>query len=387
MPPYAPTACRLIELSKQTELMHFLILCRVIDNLGDAGFCTRLALELHKRGHLVDLICDQPSVILRLATFQGLRGLSVLSMEDYRGRIASQSIQKVMPTATLEPFGTSSEQTSTRTLNDEMKEAYPDQPWLIIDYLSAENWTKSFHLTQSICPKSGHVSTYFYPGFEEGTGGVIHSDLPTFKGLQAEEDQSNDQFKEIFVFSYPSAPLHELDACLTEGQHLTIAGDDATPTSPKGRKANFCSLPDFDDLLQNFDFLFVRGEDSFVRAQLAGKPFVWNIYATEDGAHKDKLLTFFRLYRQGLSDEAAGALLSLWWAWNDLGEINTHEIVRFNGCQDNLALAWGAVQQVAPELRLHALNWKHKLLTGPELVSEILTWTSKQSLRTLNNSI
>ncbi|MDH4394703.1 MAG: elongation factor P maturation arginine rhamnosyltransferase EarP [Limnobacter sp.] len=371
--------------------MHFLILCRVIDNLGDAGFCTRLALQLHKLGHRVEVVCDKPSVIQRLANIENLQGLTLVDMGHFERSIFERSISDeqnsvggprlvVRPNFILEPFGTSSEQTSTATLNDKIKNIYPELPWLVIDYLSAQEWTKSFHLTQSTCPRTGHVSSYFYPGFGEGTGGVIHSDLRDLQNASKTEARSNGEFEKLFVFSYPAVPLQELDACLTEGQSLTTAGDEATPLSAKSQRADFCSLPDFDDLLQNFDFLFVRGEDSFVRAQLAGKPFVWNIYATEDGAEKEKLLAFFSLYRAGLSDEAAGALLSLWWLWNELGEMNDNVMADLPMHHNNLADAWKAVQQVAPELQLHAKHWKQKLLNGPELVGEILTWAARQSL-------
>ena len=43
--------------------------------------------------------------------------------------------------------------------------------------------------------------------------------------------------------------------------------------------------PDYDHLLWACDLNFVRGEDSFVRAQWAGRPFVWQIYPQHDGAH------------------------------------------------------------------------------------------------------
>lgn len=384
-------------------MMRFLIICRVIDNLGDAGFCTRLALELHGRGHPVDLVCDKPSVIEQLVSLDDRRGLNLLNTCDLERRITRGEDLTPSPTVILEPFGTSSEQTSSAELNELIKKRWGHLPWLVIDYLSAETWTKSFHLSNSICPRTGHVSTYFYPGFLEGTGGLIYSDLPEMPPIKPPELRPAEYFEKIFVFSYPFAPLRELDECLTDQQALTIAGDEATPPSTRAVRAPFCELKDFDKLLQSFDFLFVRGEDSFVRAQLAGKPFVWNIYPTEDDAHVDKLLAFFRVYRQGLSDKAAGALLSLWWFWNNLGETalevpnassmklkierhnepdiepTTESTFKRPEVPKNLAEAWTAVQSVSDELKRHALEWKLKRINGPELVSEILTWASRQS--------
>ena len=42
----------------------------------------------------------------------------------------------------------------------------------------------------------------------------------------------------------------------------------------------------YDQLLWSCDLNIVRGEDSFVRAQPAGKPMVWHIYPQEDAAHE-----------------------------------------------------------------------------------------------------
>ncbi len=38
--------------------------------------------------------------------------------------------------------------------------------------------------------------------------------------------------------------------------------------------------------------LIIRGEDSFARAQLAGKPFIWNIYPQTEDTHIHKLTAF-----------------------------------------------------------------------------------------------
>lgn len=48
----------------------------------------------------------------------------------------------------------------------------------------------------------------------------------------------------------------------------------------------------YDQLLADCDLNFVRGEDSLVRALLAGRAFVWQIYPQADGAHVAKLDAF-----------------------------------------------------------------------------------------------
>ncbi len=46
---------------------------------------------------------------------------------------------------------------------------------------------------------------------------------------------------------------------------------------------------DYDRLLWFCDLNFVRGEDSFLRAQWAARPFVWQIYPQKEDAHLPKL--------------------------------------------------------------------------------------------------
>ncbi len=77
------------------------------------------------------------------------------------------------------------------------------------------------------------------------------------------------------------------------------------------------SQDEFDELLWACDLNFVRGEDSLVRAIWAGKPFVWQIYPQDDGAHHVKLDAFMdmlgapeslrdfhRAWNAGAGDEA-----------------------------------------------------------------------------------
>jgi uncharacterized repeat protein (TIGR03837 family) len=47
----------------------------------------------------------------------------------------------------------------------------------------------------------------------------------------------------------------------------------------------FIPQTDYDKLLWSCDLNLVRGEDSFVRAQLAGKPFLWHIYPQDNNLH------------------------------------------------------------------------------------------------------
>ena len=58
----------------------------------------------------------------------------------------------------------------------------------------------------------------------------------------------------------------------------------------------FLDQDQYDRLLWACDLNLVRGEDSFVRAQWAARPLLWQIYPQQEGAHRPKLEAFLELY-------------------------------------------------------------------------------------------
>jgi uncharacterized repeat protein (TIGR03837 family) len=72
----------------------------------------------------------------------------------------------------------------------------------------------------------------------------------------------------------------------------------------------FVSQDEYDWVLSQCDFNIVRGEDSFIRAQLAGKPFIWHIYPQADRAHEVKLAAFLDLYLNNASQELSLATIA-----------------------------------------------------------------------------
>ena len=90
----------------------------------------------------------------------------------------------------------------------------------------------------------------------------------------------------------------------------------------------------------------VRGEDSFVRAQWAARPFVWHIYPQDDCAHLDKLRAFLALYAAELPAASAAALTDFWLAWN-------HGV--------GIEPAWRALLAERAALAEHARRWAAQL--------------------------
>lgn len=347
--------------------MHIGIVCKVIDNFGDAGFSLRLAKALAAKGHCVDLFHDEPATFQALYPRKDNDNLTLIDANKTDLEIERLHSLDLI----LEPFGTSSEQTKLR-FDLILKRQFPSTPWVLIDYLSAEKWIESFHLSTSIDPGNGQVTTFFYPGFTDKTGGLIHCDYPT--RLVGKQQSTSNAGLSVFVFAYPTAPIRQLiDACNSMNTseyaiNIGLAGNVLLPAQDDcARLIPFVAQSEFDELLAQYDILFVRGEDSFVRAQLAGKPFIWQIYPTEDDAHLEKLARFYDLYGCGLGTDCRLALWNCWLAWNGLDVMV------------DFADTWTALLPHLPELHAHAVKWQSRILNGRELVKEVLTWRSLQT--------
>ena len=151
--------------------------------------------------------------------------------------------------------------------------------------------------------------------------------------------------KRISIFCYPGAPLkkwlvdlghlgEDVDVLLAHGhaEQLSLYGEHPISLSTNIQLLSmpFVSQDEYDWVLSQCDFNIVRGEDSFVRAQLAGKPFIWHIYPQEDCAHEVKLAAFLDLYLEEASQGLRLATIAaMTWAtpseWlKDLNSWNAH---------------------------------------------------------------
>ncbi len=218
----------------------------------------------------------------------------------------------------------------------------PQKPIIInLEYLSAEPWIVDFH--QKASPQAHGIPKYFFfPGFQENAGGILIDPIPKEsslteasipESLRASWSLLRPNAKRISVFCYPGIPLlkwledlatlgENFDVVLTHGQREQLQFSSGHPTQPLALPDSiqlisipFVSQDEYDWMLSQCDFNIVRGEDSFVRAQLAGKPFIWHIYPQEDRAHETKLAAFLDLYLEDASQELKHAVIAaMTWA-------------------------------------------------------------------------
>src|SRR6185312_8401402 len=129
----------------------------------------------------------------------------------------------------------------------------------------------------------------------------------------------------------------------------------------------FLAQDRYDELLWACDVNFVRGEDSFVRAQWAARPFVWHIYPQDEGAHWVKLAAFLQRYTADLDRARAAAVTGLWEAWNqgDPADPEGH-------AAPGLSEAWAAFASRREALADHARQWAANLARQRDLTDAIV---------------
>lgn len=349
----------------------FDIFCRVIDNLGDAGVCWRLAAQLASAGHTVRLWIDDLGALARMVP-----AIEAASTEQLVGGV--QVLPWARAAAALPPTDGVVVEAFACTPPAPYLAAMPGHRclWINLEYLSAEDWVAGCHGLPS--PQANGVPKYFFfPGFTPATGGLLRE-----PGLIARRDAARatgrrqrlhaltgldfgsqaDTARIVLLFCYPDAPLAGLRHALAADPRPTLVL--APGTVPAGLDGGgnmqvhaipFVPQWDFDALLWCCDLNLVRGEDSLVRALWAGAPLLWHIYPQADGAHLDKLEAWLRL--AALPPAAAAAAR----AWNG------HDAAAFGR-----ALARALEAPAYETWAQHSRQWSDALSGQPDLAQSLV---------------
>ena len=347
------------------------IFCKVIDNFGDIGVCWRLAADLADRGQQVRLWVDDGAALAWMA-LDACASVQVLPWTQSM----DVSVLEIAPCDVLiEAFGCDAAPEFIAACARIYSATGIKPLWINLEYLSAESYVARCHGLKNLLsggPAAGWHKVFYYPGFFPGTGGLLRE--PDLARQQAAFDreawlerQGIDWQGETLVslFCYEPPALTQLLANLEQnginGQraHLLVAAGRATEAvksllalkKPKnahqiglqpnehGRvQLSISYLPqlsqtDFDHLMWASDINFVRGEDSMVRAIWAGKPFVWQIYPQNDGAHGPKLAAFLDML------EAKPGLRAFHHAWNGLAGEVLPPLPELTGWQETISAA------------------------------------------------
>ncbi len=358
------------------------IFCTVIDNYGDIGVCWRLARQLaSEHGADVRLWVDELASHRRLLGRDGDESVAGVVVHHWHPDASPDASADVV----VAGFGCRLPEAYVAAM------AARSQPpvWINLEYLSAEVWVEGCHLLPSPHPRLPLTEHFYYPGFTPKTGGLLRE-----AGLLAARDAYRSdsaaqaalwdslgsappppEALRISLFAYENAALAALLQAWADGGREIWCG------VPEGRvwksveawlgaplvlgrelrrgsltlaPLRFVDQPRYDQLLWSCDVNFVRGEDSFVRAQWAGRPIVWHIYPQDEAAHIVKLEAFLARYVEGVPDADAAVLRQMQLAWN---------------VGDGIVPAWADFVAALPRWREHAEAWCQQLAAQGDLAA------------------
>jgi uncharacterized repeat protein (TIGR03837 family) len=384
------------------------VFCRVVDNFGDVGVCWRLARDLARRGQRVRLWVDDASALRWMAP-AGEPGVEVVPW------LASTPLP-APGDVVIEAFGCDPPEAFVAAMAARAAQAIaPPCVWINLEYLSAEAYVERSHGLASprqAEPGRGLVKWFFYPGFTAATGGLLRE-----PGLEAAREAfDRDAWlaaqglarapgeRLVSVFCYPGAPVDRLVAALaadgvptliltapgaaTGATRAALVAVELRPESAgaplRQHALPWLSQDDYDRLLWSCDLNVVRGEDSWVRAQWAGRAFVWQAYVQEDGAHVAKVQAFLDRMLAHAGPDAAAQLRRWHAAWNGF-EARTEAGAGTPAAPAAAAAGTGAAPATPepaplPPWTPAALQaaatavqaWRAQLLAQPDLVTALL---------------
>jgi uncharacterized repeat protein (TIGR03837 family) len=385
------------------------IFCRVVDNFGDVGVSWRLARQVaQEHGKRVRLWLDDLTVIAKLRPEVDPAG-DVHLVDGVEVRRLQQPFTGMdVADVVVETFGCD----PPAAYVERMAVRDPRPRWINLEYLSAEDWVEGSHALPSPNPRLPLVKHYFFPGFTAKTGGLLREEsllrrrdeFQSDAGAQAAFWRSltgkapPESALKLSLFSYAGAPLESLArACrqhpgpvwliAPEGTAAAFLRNRLTPAHdtirrndhPGSRRRevevfNTPFLPQtrYDLLLWACDVNFVRGEDSFVRAQWAARPFVWHAYPTADNAHYVKLAAFLARYTEGLDRAHAAAVAGMWEAWNRRDDSPAPQ-----GVRPGIADCWPAFIARREALAAHTRAWCDRLAARPDLAAALVEFSDK----------
>jgi len=372
--------------------MRWDLFCSVVDNLGDIGVCWRLARQL----------ADEHAAVVRLwvddlASFRALAPtLDAGAAAQKLGAIEVRTWTMPFPTVepadvVVETFGCELPASYVQA----MKARARPPVWINLEYLSAEPWVGRYHGLPS--PQPPLTKYFFFPGFAPDTGGALmeHGLNARRAAFQADAtDQA--QFLSglgvaaraadellVSLFCYPQAPLQALfDAWASGSRPIRAIAFADTPAAQAlvaaglaagarrgpltGQIVPFLTQDDYDRVLWACDWNFVRGEDSFMRAQWAARPFVWQAYPQQGQSHGIKMQAFLARYLGGSVMGSSAGLVDLWTAWNGLIPVA------------RLAPAWTASLSTMGGIARLAQQWPEKLESLGDLAGNLAQFCAER---------
>ena len=308
------------------------IFCEIIDNFGDIGVVYRISKELKKIFQNVRIRI----VLNRLEEFKAIN--KKVKDTDYQEIDGLICVTEKYVKENIETFGVSDvfiEAFGCNVPEEYVKQAKENSKlWINLEYLSGEKWIEDFHLCESLIDSKTLKKIFFMPGFSEKSGGVI-IDSGFLERMKYGKENRDEVFKKYFkdfdlkdkfigtVFSYEKNFENLLETLKNYEKEtvLLLMGEKTQKSFSEILKKNltedygnivkygkitmiysdFFSQEEYEEIISASDFNFTRGEDSFVRGIVLGKPFMWHIYLQEEKAHMDKIKAFTERFKESVA--------------------------------------------------------------------------------------
>lgn len=388
------------------------LFCKVVDNYGDIGICWRLSRQLQQEhGIAVSLWVDDLQCFQRMcpevdpdADLQLLQGVSVHHWRDQDGIYTAADVADIV----IEFFACDIPEGYIAA----MAQCDLAPVWLNLEGLTAEAWVEGCHTLPSPHPRLPLTKHFFFPGFTRKAGGLLRESAVEVQRQQFQADPAavaaflaqmgltpaEMAALKISLFCYPHAPVAALFnvwqnnaaaiTCLVPQGVASeaveaflgapaIAGAVRTSGALTVRVVPFVAQADYDRLLWACDLNFVRGEDSFVRAQWAARPFIWHIYPQDENLHHVKLRAFLQRYcaADGAADGAANGV-----AMDSLKALT----LRWNGADSaspqasaDWASLWSELQAAMPELAHRSAGWQQQMQENGDMAGNLLKFARR----------
>ena len=319
--------------------MEITILCKVVDNFGDIGVAWRMAkrfVELAKKENLeiiekINLIVDGLSSFNKIEnsiditqSFQTVKDVCVYDWNCYDVcyKIFSQNDGKKLAFI-IECFQCGRPDWMEKILfQDKLQRTVQI---LMIDYLTAEKYAEDFHKLMSLTRSAKVQKVNFMPGFSDKTGGLIIED----KWEAVAQRNSNGPVL-FFTYSKNWDGVAESFVKKTDKQILAAKGVGfesvknsfekfllQTEFSSRFKSLDFCNQREWDNLLLNCSFLFIRGEESLSRACLSGIPFVWHAYVQTEEYQLVKVKALLEIMKKYFTPNQFNIIEKLWLLINE----------------------------------------------------------------------
>jgi uncharacterized repeat protein (TIGR03837 family) len=380
-----------------SSLTSLALFCKVVDNFGDIGICWRLARQINIEHQIavtlwVDDLISFKKICPDLDLDVELQFVQNIWVRHWRNQDDQFEITDIADIV-VEFFGCDIPPNYIATMAK-----CPHKPtWINLEGLSAEEWVEGCHTLPSSHPQYPLIKYFFFPGFTHQTGGLLlehdlikerehflesstkTNNFLTQLGLTSEEI---DSFK-VSMFCYPHAPLSilfdiweqssEAITCLVPSGVAKEAvsnflGSEAIPGSSKKRGQltvrviPFVPQTDYDKLLWSCELNFVRGEDSFVRAQWAGRAFIWHIYPQDENLHHKKLKAFLEAHT---TESASSKQFAL--AWNTaLVEADWPNL-------------WSCFRKDIEEIQIKSDLWQQKMQDIGDMTSNLFSFINAKN--------